>query len=395
MINPLTLYSVFFLFALVLNLLHWSIYFPSISGKLLFFLLSTIFVALFIGFLQKEKIKMLTKGKINISIKIIKYCLVFVFFVTIIDGIYSGGFPLLGQVDYSTYGMPILHPFLILFSESLFILTFNTYLVDERAETLFLAILFFIPPVVALSRGTFLIEILIAVWCYVYTKKINLKKGITIFFIGVFSVYVFGISGNYRLNNQVENTSGIKNIEDSTLIKQVGGINTDILEKVNLSPLYWTYVYAASPVANLQKTVDSYGDITEQNTRKFFITQFMMDFFSKRVYPNYANEKKASSLMTQVNSTLTVGTAYRESYILLGWLGLFFFATGIFLFELIYIKLLSAFAPEFATIGIAILNSIYCLLIFSNMLVYSGVSMLLVLPFVLKFLKIIRINKKV
>lgn len=386
MINPFTLYSLFFILALISDLFNVSYFFPKISTALILFITLTIFISIILGIFQRNQIKRLSKGVKLFSDRAIIICASITIFTSIIDGVFSGGFPIFGSVNYVTFGIPTIHPMLIIFSTTLSVLLFSYFILTKKRKYLFFFIIFLIPATVSLSRGTIIMIILCCAWCYLYRSKINFKKIFGITILTVAMMYIFGLVGNYRLNKQVYgfNNGGIFN---SSLIEEIGGVASS---DSKLAPFYWSYIYMASPIASLQKTIDSGVSLAKTDISEYTVTQFFPDAISGKVFPNHKGEIKNFSPVTQINSSLTVGTVFRESYLMMGWLGLFTMWIGFTIIEIIYLYLLEIFAPEFSLFGLSVINTIYALFIFSNMLSYSGLSLLLVMPFILKFLFVLK-----
>ena len=167
-------------------------------------------------------------------------------------------------------------------------------------------------------------------------------------------IFVFGVLGNLRMIS-----SGYK--EDDAIIK-IGQASNSYL-KMNLpSEIFWAYLYLTSPYANLENEVKRREFNYQYNPKAYFIYEIFPDFVSKR----FDLENSKSNLLTD---ELNVNTMYGGSINKMGFggaLGLYFW----FIFAvLITPKLVS---KEYFIPTLILLSALSSMLVFSNVLKFSG-----------------------
>ncbi|MCP8617500.1 O-antigen polymerase [Salirhabdus salicampi] len=176
---------------------------------------------------------------LDINQSLIDKGLAFIIIFTIIQGIFSGGYPLawlllgIGK-NYTQYGIPtfngLLMSFIIFFGTLLYIL--NKEKPQLRLQ-LYLLVIFFIPVLVISRQVLVTLLIQIAIIKLIYSKKINYKKVIP---SSIILVTLFGLIGNLR--------TGLSKFVE------VADIKSESIPYL-LSGFYWVYMYLTMTVANL------------------------------------------------------------------------------------------------------------------------------------------------
>jgi hypothetical protein len=190
----------------------------------------------------------------------------------------------------------------------------------------------------------------------------------------------FGVLGNVR-SSQAESTTDLNDV-----ILNIGEAKPDFVDSAIPKEYFWSYLYIASPLANLQLNVDErQPDYSVSNALQYVNGELNFDFISKRIFAHY-NITKPDNLL--IAPFLTVGTVYSTSYSYLGWCGMS--VTFLFLMAMtfLYLLIMKPQNPYFST-GLAILNTFLLFCIFDNMFAFSPLSFQLVYPIVmsLKFKK--------
>ncbi len=384
MINPYFIYVLSFLVVIIAYVLKWSSLFPDLGYSLLGFLLVSITVAFVIGkaFMKKNIITFNSVkdhkylGWITFGI-LGGYCLEFLYF---------GNFPLLAIItkvplSYKDFGIPTFHVILVTFNSFFAVYLFQVILskVKSTKKMIVYFILNLIPSLLIINRGMLVMILMSCLFVYLikYQKKITMKIVLSISVLLIIGMYLFGVAGNVRVNNTYHtNTS----LTDNSLFLQIGGATDKFKHSRIPKEFFWSYIYVASPLANLQKTINHYEfkkDINLPDSLSFMVTQMFPDFISKRVVSSYEIDAPKS---LQVAPELNVSTAFADPYVFLGWVGISLFTLFIFIFAFFYILLLKRLNSEFLIVGVAILNSVFLFNTFANMFAFTGLSFQLVYP---------------
>ncbi|MCM3763504.1 O-antigen polymerase [Neobacillus niacini] len=384
MINPYFIYILSFLAVLIAYLFRWSNLFPDLGLPLILFLGSSMAVAFFLGrIFVKQKIISFNNIKYKKNLELVTYGVLTGY---LLEFLYHRNFPLLAmftntQLSYTEFGIPTFHVLLVTFNSFFSLYLFQIVLSESerRKISLVLFILTLVPSILILNRGMLLIILMSCVFIYLikYQSKITFNKiaGLTV--LMVIGLYLFGVLGNMRVNNSYQtNTS----LFDNSLFLQIGGATNEFKDSVIPKEFFWGYIYLASPLANLQETINNFTfeeDVNFYDTFVFTITQTLPDFISKRVVPLYNMVIPAGY---QITPELNVSTAFAQPFVLLGWVGITFYTIFAFVFALFYILLLKKLNSDYMIIGIAIMNSIFVFTTFSNMFSFTGLSFQLVYP---------------
>jgi hypothetical protein len=188
----------------------------------------------------------------------------------------------------------------------------------------------------------------------------------------VLVVWGFGVVGEIRTKAM--------GVDDDLIILDIGRA-TDLFKELPIpSSFFWFYLYASSPLANLQNTAETKSAASD--TYAAFVVDFLPDFVSKRMLTEIQIESIGPSLITP---QLTVATAFGRPLSSLGWFGPY---------------LLFAYFSAFASVAIInIRSSRYggalvsmfcaqgCLMFFDNMMVFSGAICPLLVGLSLAFLE--------
>lgn len=386
MISPYIIFVFPLFITIIFYNLKWSLLYPPLTTALLIYLMILVILMLIIGLFFKTKRKKIVN--INGNKKYV-FTLLFILAGTIINGLYSKGFPLFGTISYLHYGAPTIAAFVSVFASFTAPMAVKQYLMASgKKEKIFLAIIFilsFIPFVMALSRGMFLMTLATCFIVYTYIKgsRITIRRLMWVSIIFIVGIYAFGIVGNYRLDAQV-GTTNKDSLMDSSLIQQIGEANTSHISSDNaLAPFFWGYLYLTSPLANLQSNINN-SSSSNTTLSTFILNEFVPDVVSKRINNTQNNQKIRQENL--IVPELNVGTIFFKAYSYLGWGGIFLMSLWLIIFPIIYLMALWQFAEEYYEIGLAVLCVIYALAVFDNLFTFSGLSVQLILPFIFKLI---------
>lgn len=381
--NPYFLYCISFTVILAVYLLEWSDLNPALSTGTLVFLLTSIVVLLFAGYVfMKHRVNLEVPGKPYTGTG--RYINSFIIVGIIVEAIYSGGLPIFGtgRFSYSDFGVPTFHVLLLTISYYVALVNWELILTDrlskKNAGSFLVALL---PFVVSINRGMLVMLFLSCFFLYVHYKGVylSLKTVIALAVAALFFLYAFGLFGNYRLHKDYHWEEPMTN---SDLIMCIGGATEEFEDSVIPNEFFWTFTYVSSPMANLQTAVDhrpADQKVGIKDVLDYTLDLFMPDFISKRL--NVTEVKQY-----QITDELTVGTAYYTAFLRLGWAGMIIYLVVLLIYPIIWLYLTEKFAPQYVNISTAILCTIFVLSFFTNFLSYTGLVVLLVFPFILEMI---------
>lgn len=389
-VNPNFLLAISFSVALVLYSIPFSSLNTNLSLKLKFLLFGLILINFIMGISFKKYFRINTFKEMNLNSVFLNLFTVGILLLSICEGIYSKGFPIFGQVNYKDYGIPSIHVILVTV-DSFYILVLcdELFNFNKNSKKIFMYIcLALIPLIISLSRGSIVVLALSILFDYLFKqekiKKRHFGRFVVLAMLLIGSLYIFGISGNYRMNKNYNYEGGLSN---SSLILSIGKATNEFKNSGIPSPYFWTYSYTTSPIANLNLNVslNNYSK-NKISMNEFIMMNFVPDFIGKRLYPNdnaiYAIEK--------VTNEFTVGTVLATAFLMSNWIGLYLFVVVISLFPLIYCFLLKRWATDYIRFGMSVLCTVYILAVFSNFFVFTGLSLQLWFPFIVQFFKKIK-----
>ncbi|WP_077307319.1 O-antigen polymerase [Terribacillus halophilus] len=397
-INPFFMLFSLTLIVIVFYNFNLSRFYPALSLSMFIFLggllITLLIYSLVYSIIFKSKMEI---EPIRINKGNLKKSMIFLIVGYIMEFIYSRQIPLLNTfldlgTNYKEFGIPTFHVFLVTFNVfiSNFIILTGQLTQSKNRKRLFnkstlLYIISLLPFILIVSRGLLVITITISFFILLSFIKIDFKKclwgSITIIIAG----FLFGLMGNARLNSDYNYETTVM---DSKLILMIGGANGEMWNNDFTNLYFWTYLYATSPIANLQNAIDlvkpgdSFGD--------FFITQLTPDFVSDRLV-NLYNIDPSLANSALITPELTVGTQYIGSYVYYGWVGVIITAAILILSLLAVLILLRQSNPFMFIIGNAVICTILILSLFENMFMFAGLFLPLVycLMFTFVFKKIL------
>jgi len=358
MINPNYIYSVAFLFVMAIYQLRWSDLYPTLNSAILTLLFVTILVNLLIGHFSSKM--NLTKSRIEELSKMnLPRLILFTLFLL-----------LLWTIDKAFGDIPTFHIVLVTFTSFYNCYIFSRYLIEKKTTQFFVFIILFLTTaILSTYRILIFFNLITCLLTYIYIKnpfKSTIGKilvGISL--IGLF--YVFGVMGN-----------NFKGHETGKVILVIGGATDEFKSSFVPDEYFWIYLYASSPLANLELNISANNSI-QPSMRGYFvwgISEFLPDFISKKIFP-LLGEKQLDGI--QVNSALNVSTVYLRSFRYASWFGLTIMALFIAVFPIIYLYLIRN--SKYFIIGLVSISTLYMFLVFDNIFAFSPLSFQLVYPF--------------
>lgn len=373
--NPNFIYIISFIVPFVFYTLEWSTLYPALSSGLFIFYVFTFVVCALLGiFINHIKPFNYSAVPVSNSNRLVLFVMYFLYVVEII---YSRKLPLLGLLtgsfSYSedSFGIPVIHTFLVSFNTFFSIYLFHQY-ISNKKRALFYSFILSVLPFILLVYRSSILSVLIGVFVvYLLSREKISGKTVAKSIVGiVFVLYLFGFLGNLRSGQG-----------DRTYIPRSSGATEKFLNGPVPFEFYWSYLYIASPVANLQNNID-HTTRPAGTFKQLAINECLPNFFIK--FLPFLQVPVID--FYQINPFLNVGTTYVYSYSYLGWSGmLIFFFYFIILINLYY--LIVARSAIYKVTGLAVLFNIIVFANFHNTISYSASSVQMIYPVIFSMLK--------
>ncbi|MDH0834297.1 oligosaccharide repeat unit polymerase [Acinetobacter johnsonii] len=321
--NPFFIYGLSFLLILLLLSFGVSNLYYLEYNSLLVFILFTIILSFFIGYILRFYVLI----KIERSFNILKEASLFncisivaiLFALFLLDCISVGVIPIIEVLKGNTYrymdfGVPLLHAFLIMYTCMVCFSYFIRYLKFSSKRYLFVMLFALFLPICFINRQVFIYEIIgLIILYFTYRKKINFTRFFKFFSIFLLVSIFFSAVGNYRTVSDSQGTVD----GSSSLISGLLDVNTKYMPDF----LSWPYAYIVTPYGNLQynykymsKNEYGYSDFSKAVRLEIF-----PDFLSKRFVSEY-DENDAKPML--ISEAFNVVTGYSEIYVVYGVYGL-------------------------------------------------------------------------
>lgn len=393
-ISPFFVYILSFITLFVFYILHWSTLYPKMSISLLIFILGTSFVMLLMGFYFYRKkffIYYPSKSSPEKLIKWTKYYLL----ANLVEILYSRHIPLLNGLrgeelpdDVNFFGIPMFHILVLSFGAFLSLMIFHKMRSDKstRRRMLPYFALSFLAPIIIYGRGILFMTLTGCFFIYLMSLSRIRKKILFCIFLGMTLLFVFGVLGDVRIG-----------ASDSRFVNRKNGVSITVLGEATQQfqdswiphEYMWGYIYAISPIGNLQYNINEHDDVSPTLSSLFELCS--MEMFSETVSKRLVSfEKRQEDL---VIPPLNVSTIYARPYLIMGWWGmiLIFFYTIIYI---IVVFMIISPSSEYFVVSIAIVNVIISYNLFNNMFAYGGYANVIFIPLVLNIGEFVKRLKK-
>jgi hypothetical protein len=371
--NPLYIYVLGFVLTFLVYSLDWSAIYPQLStGMKLFFAITFVFYVFF-GFLI-ERLKLIKRTLSQTRLPFIQKSFYLLFILYALEFLIEKDIPLFAKltgrsgVGYLEFGVPLLHGILISFNSFLIAHTFTTYMSTKNTKILRYNLLLYLPALLFISRSIMVFGLLTSLFIYLhFVESVKFKSKIVLAVLIVIGLYLFGVVGNLRSGGDYIYTQS--------------KASEEFMESAIPEEFYWTYLYAASPLANFQNTVNR-RYVEEYDFLGFVFYENLPQIISKNLGGPLNLEQRD---LVRIVPWLTVGTTYAKSFSYLGWLGPYLLFIGNLLVYLTIIFFLVPRSSSYHITTIAILSVIVLMNIFSNMLIVTGISFQLVYCIIFAF----------
>lgn len=379
-INPFFYYSLSFFVALSLYSLEWSDLYPKLSITLVFFLTVTMLVSLFIGFFYNKIFrKKQMQGSqeysyLNMNNRNVYMVSLIMFFLIFFEFAYNRGVPLIQtlrgyEYNYFDFGVPVLHVVILPYITLLGFTFFYRYMLFNKKIYLIPIVISYLFPILIINRSTVVMLVFGFIFMYLYFK-FSVKKIVYACLIAFSLLFAFGLAGDYRMKSL-----GYDNEEGILLL---GRANDNFEKSIIPKPFFWSYLYASSPLANLQVSQNTYIE-NEDSVKKFILNNIVIDAISKRISDNGGQSVKL------IDESLNVRTLYGDAMSQLKFIG----CTFLFVYYVFFVMFFSLLVSRKFLLVMQVLLSILSLLVlFTNLLYLSGFVILFFLLGLLSRIKV-------
>lgn len=309
--NPNFIYICTFIIPFFVYTLGWSSIYPALTSKLFGFYIVTFSIAFLTGIV----IDRLT-GFVYHPIPIYKHNLAVIiclYLLYCLDFWYTGFVPMFaysgGQAGFREFkiGIPTFHVVLVTFTIFFSLYLFHQYLSHRKWSLLLLYISSFGFFVMLLERSSIMYIFIGSIFLFfISQKRIFIKKIIGLGVLSLFILYMFGYLGNMR-----------STLGDPEVIPRMSGATDKFMDSRIPKEYYWSYLYIASPVANLQNNINLETNVVP-NYAGFLVFEMIPDFAAKRLADLFS---VAPREFQQILPWLNVGTIYALPFSYLSWAG--------------------------------------------------------------------------
>lgn len=373
--NPYFAYSISFIVALGTYLLGWSGLYPRLTADLAWFLALSVLFSFMAGVYWNRK-KYVSFQKLPPDRNVILVT-GFIYLLWICEFFYAGGIPilkiLLGQpYNYRLFGIPSLHVFVVTFSSFYTVYLFHLYLSTRKKKVLLFYLINLLAAVLIYSRAMFMFNMVASVVLLLPFTPRAPRRALPVSLAGLLILfYLFGVFGNLRVSHEA------KVHYDNTIFPQAGQATKSFKESAIPNEFFWAYIYASSPLANLQKNINK---ADKHLSFSWFLrmanNEMLFDFISKRINRVFDIPHPGEHT---IYGSFNVSTIYSVAYSHLGWLGMAIMFCYIMAIPVGYSKLFKNNSPFFAS-GFSILITMYLFMAYDNTVRFTGLSFQLVYP---------------
>ncbi|MEO5890130.1 MAG: hypothetical protein ABIQ31_07755 [Ferruginibacter sp.] len=373
--SPFMAYCFTFMAAMLVYLLDWSYLYPRLSWQLVCFFAGTFLISFITACFFKSFNLFVYNEQTN---KIPSLSIFFLLAGYFLDCAWSRTVPFISlATGASTYedvqldfGIPTFHVVLVGYNAFISVFYFHTYLSQKRKRTLFLFIISLVLPLLIMSRITITLAFIGCFYIYLFSiRKHLMAKLLKLSAIGLLFLFGFGLLGNIR-------TAADVSADDVFLA--IGDARDSFRESWVPKSFFWGYIYASSPIANLQLTInhESKSANSQAGLKNFLIHELVWDAVSKK----YDNATAGGRIgFTQINDAFNVGSIFARPYAYIGFTGMALMYIFIWGISILYILQLDRNSKYYVTY-LCFFNALIILCVFDNMLTFTPFALVLLFP---------------
>lgn len=372
--NPFYLFAIVLLFTFSLYMLGWSNLFPPVKASFIVFIVVCLTLFFTLGYITRNRLAKINLTRVaNPGSKFLYTATSLSLLVFFIEFTINGKIPIFDilfkttSVDYREfYSIPILHTLACTLGVFLVAVLFGLIVEKWNWNYLLILILNVVPYIILFSRS---IIIIIIIQCFFYfLLKINTLKNkyIFFFFVSVIIIaFTFGVLGNYR-----EKAKDRERIDRN--FNSISKINSSY-PKLLPNEFAWAYMYAASPIANLQHNVIKSSPVTT-DIKGLIVSEFLPSRV-RLMLTDLLNLKPRKT--AKISSNFTAGTIFSGAFSYAGWVGISLMLVMLIAINSIVVYILS-FNSQYTLISLSVLLSFTVLNFFENMISFTPMILLLI-----------------
>lgn len=361
--NPYYIFSLVMLTAFLLFVLGWSDLFPRLEPKAFVFSVGMILAFAFFGILDGNRLARIDENRLpGLSFSNLVWASSGVLLVYILEMAYNGKIPLLDLLMFSRVNrfnsfkaFPFFHYSAFAAGLMLIAVLFRRYLDSREKRNLLLIGLNLVPFLLYYKRAAF---VLVGVQCLFYyvlkRRRFAVHQVAAAGLVLVLTAYLFGVAGDFRERGKSETFEEMSRINE---------LYPDFLPQA----MVWTYMYAASPMANLIK------NLTEAVPER-------LDFAGLVAYEFLPAKARMARLWQRLGlqereplriaKSFNVSTIFAGPFAYAGWWGIGLMTALILAVLTIVIRLISRPSP-YSQILLSVLCTFSVFSFFSNMLSFT------------------------
>lgn len=219
--------------------------------------------------------------------------MVYLYALLLIEFIFTGcplvSYITTGKTNYIDFGLPIIHVLLISGFTMMALFSFYSFqsIIDKKKKKSLIKICIgcLFPFVLFFNRGGLMFILVGITLIYLMNVKKVTSKLCGVIIGGLLVLYIFGVMGDARTDLE----------PDQHFILELGKATDGFRDSAIPKEYFWSYIYIASPIGNLQHNID-YSEPQEyglSNLGELFLFEFTPTIFSKRINELLGIEKKS------------------------------------------------------------------------------------------------------
>jgi hypothetical protein len=258
--SPYMAFSLIWTAGILLYLLGWSDAFPTLSFGLLFFLLTNVILSSGISFWLNRShyfdfrkithfLNLRNLFLINLVLWLVNFAYSRVPLIEILTGTNYG---------YTDFGIPVVIVFITCYNSFLCLYAFHCYLSSKKKIYLIYYCLCMGLFILAYSRGLIMVTLVSTTFLWLAAKGGSIRlKQIVVLLVGLMAVlYAFGYAGNIRTAQAIARENNQSSyVYNNEFILEIASASPEFANNLVPNEFFWTYVYIASPISNLQYNV--------------------------------------------------------------------------------------------------------------------------------------------
>lgn len=356
--SPFAAYTAGFAVALSVYSLGYSDLYPPLQPPLVWFLLSTCAICVFLAYAVAPMVSHSSIVEENFGKQFAIFTLIMIAFV--IEVIANKGIPLLlivtnADYNYRDFGVPELHVAFGSFCYFFAVYWFDLYISGQGRKFLILSSIATCTTLLIYSRGAFIITLIAIIFVYIQRRGFNRRLLLTFVVTFATALWGFGVLGDIRT----------KGVSGESIILKVGDASDKFLNSNIPTELFWPYIYTSSPLANLQLNITDRH--ATDSPALYFALEYLPDVVSKRIV---SKDTVAAFAPLLVTDQLTVCTMYGRAFVLMGWLGLILSFAYFVAISIIALRVLRR--SKYFVSAMGILSSLAFLSIFDNFFINAA-----------------------